>query len=350
MGDDLGQTSPRRLLRTSELRRARRESGADGPEFPGEPYPVPRPRVVSRKVDHDASDAALDAPADFQEHQAQPLHLGTHAAAAGDPAAELLQQHVGGEGQQQPELVGGERKVGSKKVNMPGIMKLPNLPCDEYNHQKYQEFAVRIIGRLVFCWFLKKKSSTSGIPLIDDAYLSSQSVENNYYHTVLEHLFFQVLNTPMDERANFLADYFKHTPFLNGGLFEPHGDDFYKPDQSLVSRHLNTLKVPDEWFKKLFEVFETYNFTIDENTTIDIELSIDPEMLGRIFENLLAEINPETGETARKATGSYYTPRPIVEYMVDESLKQYLKTQTGGYGVVLIVCCPHLRKLRQVSF
>jgi type I restriction-modification system DNA methylase subunit len=71
-----------------------------------------------------------------------------------------------------------------------------------------------------------------------------------------------------------------------------------------------------------------YNFTIDESTSIDVEISVDPEMLGRIFENLLAEINPETGETARKATGSYYTPRPIVEYMVDESLKQYLKTKT----------------------
>ena len=60
-------------------------------------------------------------------------------------------------------------------------------------------------------------------------------------------------------------------------------------------------------------IFEEYNFTIDENTSIDTELSIDPEMLGRIFENLLAEINPETGETARKSTGSYYTPRPIVD-------------------------------------
>ncbi len=80
--------------------------------------------------------------------------------------------------------------------------------------------------------------------------------------------------------------------------------------------------------KELLAIFETYNFTIDENTPVDVELSIEPEMLGRIFENLLAEINPETGETARKATGSYYTPRPIVEYMVDESLKQYLLTKT----------------------
>ncbi len=55
-------------------------------------------------------------------------------------------------------------------------------------------------------------------------------------------------------------------------------------------------------------------------------------MLGRIFENLLAEINPETGETARKSTGNYYTPRPIVEYMVDESLKQYLPLPNPHFG------------------
>jgi len=70
-------------------------------------------------------------------------------------------------------------------------------------------------------------------------------------------------------------------------------------------------------------------FTIDENTSFDEELSIDPEMLGRIFENLLAEINPETGESARKSTGSYYTPRVIVDYMINESLYLYLKEKTS---------------------
>jgi hypothetical protein len=75
--------------------------------------------------------------------------------------------------------------------------------------------------------------------------------------------------------------------------------------------------------------FKQSVITIDENTSIDEELSIDPEMLGRIFENLLAEINPETGESARKSTGSYYTPRVIVDYMVDESLLLYLKQKTN---------------------
>ena len=71
------------------------------------------------------------------------------------------------------------------------------------------------------------------------------------------------------------------------------------------------------------------NFTVDENTAYDIELSIDPEMLGRIFENLLAEINPETGENAKKSTGSFYTPRDIVDFMVDNTLCEYLKNTTG---------------------
>jgi len=230
------------------------------------------------------------------------------------------------------KLVGGSRKIGIKTIDEKGQLQLPSLPNSEQNHQKYQEFAVRLLGRLVFCWFLKKKSSPSGVSLISEDLLSSQAVRENehYYHNILEHLFFQVLNTPQDVRSEVVKDRFQNTPFLNGGLFEPHEDDYYNPDPVMgITRYLNNLIIPDIWFLELFTIFETYNFTIDENTTIDIELSIDPEMLGRIFENLLAEINPETGETARKSTGSYYTPRPIVAYMVDESLKQYLNNKTG---------------------
>jgi adenine-specific DNA-methyltransferase len=197
-----------------------------------------------------------------------------------------------------------------------------------------KEFAVRLIGRLIFCWFLKKKTSKANIQLVPDDILSTEAIENNkgvgnYYHSVLEPLFFEALNTPIDDRKK---DYNKAPwnliPFLNGGLFNPHSNDFYEMSDVGYSKYINTLKVPDPWLKKLLEIFETYNFTIDENTPVDVELSIEPEMLGRIFENLLAEINPETGDTARKSTGSYYTPRSIVEYMVDESLKQYLLTKT----------------------
>lgn len=78
--------------------------------------------------------------------------------------------------------------------------------------------------------------------------------------------------------------------------------------------------------KGLFKILNNYNFTIDENTPIDQEVALDPELLGKVFENLLACYNPETSTTARKATGSYYTPREIVDYMVEESLIAYLNT------------------------
>ena len=79
----------------------------------------------------------------------------------------------------------------------------------------------------------------------------------------------------------------------------------------------------------LVKILRDYNFTADESSPIDIEVSLDPELLGHIFENLLASYNPETKTTARKATGSYYTPKEIVEFMVDESLIEYLKAKTN---------------------
>jgi len=227
------------------------------------------------------------------------------------------------------QLVGGKRKEGRETAEYQPLLKLPTLD----DPKKLQEFAVRLIGRVVFGWFLKKKTVPGGQPLISEEILSLKAVQNNrnYYHTILEKLFFQALNTPADRRREeFKTGPFADIPFLNGGLFEPQHGDIYELDPCTgFSRHNNTLIVPDEWLRHFFTLLETYHFTIDENTSMDVELSVDPEMLGRIFENLLAEINPETGETARKSTGSYYTPRPIVEYMVDESLKQYLETKTA---------------------
>jgi adenine-specific DNA-methyltransferase len=226
------------------------------------------------------------------------------------------------------QLAGGKRTIGRKSIDAGrGLLNLPSTIDDTLD----KEFTVRLIGRLVFCWFLKKKRSEKNLSLLPEELLSSKAVAENkgYYHNILEPLFFEILNEKPDKRqGKYKEAPWSQIPFLNGGLFTPHYHDFYEPGPLGISKHVNTLKVPDDWIKEIFEIFETYNFTIDENTSIDVELSIEPEMLGRIFENLLAEINPETGETARKATGSFYTPRPIVEYMVDESIKQYLLTKT----------------------
>lgn len=230
------------------------------------------------------------------------------------------------------QLVGATEGSGAKTIKHPRLLELPSIKPDTKEGQKiYQEFAVRLIGRTVFCWFLKVKKSDKDVPLLPEHLLSSESVvtNSNYYHFILEKLFFQTLNTPMDDRIKGLPRGSEQIPFLNGGLFEPQTEDYYKPNRSTgLSDNLNTLKIPDSWFKEVFEHLEQYNFTIDENSVVDIEVSVDPEMLGRIFENLLAEINPDSGETARKATGSFYTPREIVDYMATESLVHYLHNQT----------------------
>lgn len=223
------------------------------------------------------------------------------------------------------KLIGGKRdgKTFEKELNIYSVT----------NQNKYAEFAVRLIGRIVFCWFLKEKKSENGIPLIPEKMLSAAAIaeSSNYYHDVLEPLFFELLNTNQNRRKGKFAheEIYKQIPYLNGGLFAPHLDDKYKYSPATQTGQYGIVTIPNEWFAHFFSVLSQYNFTVDENTSYDIELSIDPEMLGRIFENLLAEINPETGENAKKSTGSFYTPRDIVDYMVDNSIFEYLKSKTG---------------------
>jgi type I restriction-modification system DNA methylase subunit len=145
---------------------------------------------------------------------------------------------------------------------------------------------------------------------------------------------------------------FSDIPFLNGGLFEcldrtEDGTNKKRYLDGFSRNHKKRPHVPDRLFfdsgetadlsaaygdKKrkaenvtgLISILNRYKFTIVENTPIDQEIALDPELLGKVFENLLASYNEETKTTARKQTGSFYTPRPIVDYMVDESLKAYL--------------------------
>jgi len=173
-------------------------------------------------------------------------------------------------------------------------------------------FANRLLGRVIFCWFLDKK----GVINPDRKYFDSHSFNDDteYYRKNLENLFFGVLNTPVADRE-YKDDV---TPFLNGGLFEARDTDLYKNSK---------LSFPKNYFDDLFDFLSGYNFTTDESTSQFQQVAIDPEMLGRIFENLLAEMTEETGEQARKAKGAFYTPREIVDYMCRESLREYLKTK-----------------------
>ncbi len=171
-------------------------------------------------------------------------------------------------------------------------------------------FTNRLIGRLLFCYFLIKKG------FIPSDYLDMNTLsDNEYYNSKLSQLFFAVLNTPVSDRMH--ED--KSTPYLNGGLFEHKDTDIEK------------VSFPNNYFGSLFAVFRKYNWTVDESLSNFEVMAIDPEMLGRIFENLLAEINIEndgSSESARKAKGAFYTPRVIVDYMCKESLRQYLLTNS----------------------
>lgn len=146
-------------------------------------------------------------------------------------------------------------------------------------------------------------------------------------------------------------------PFLNGGLFDCLDDkpkNLYYDGFSERKESLEQLYLPDwlffgdevgrsidlsEWYgdakkkkvsaRGIIDILKRYNFTIEENTPLDQEVSLDPELLGKAFENLLASYNPETKTSARKQTGSFYTPREIVQYMVDESLVAHLKRTCG---------------------
>ena len=180
-------------------------------------------------------------------------------------------------------------------------------------------FANRLIGRIIFCWFLDKKGFISS----KQRYFYTEGKDaTEYYQTKLEKLFFRTLNKQIkdrgDEGYDLIGGIDEETPFLNGGLFTPKNDDYFG---------LKKITLPADYFERLYAFLKHYNFTTDESTSSFQQVAIDPEMLGRIFENLLAEQAEETGEQARKAKGTFYTPREIVEYMCRESLREYLKSK-----------------------
>ena len=174
-------------------------------------------------------------------------------------------------------------------------------------------FTVRLIGRLLFVWFLNKKQFLNE----SMAYFEVADLEDpEYYRTKLEPLFYEVLNKEVEQRTYPDA----RTPFLNGGLFEPIESDYY---QSTT----HDITFPQKYFEDFYRILHHYNFTVDEGTSEYQQVAIDPEMLGRVFENLLASLNEDTGEQARKAKGAFYTPRTVVDYMCSQSLIEYLKTK-----------------------
>lgn len=269
------------------------------------------------------------------------------------------------------------------------LARLPDHTPDDASHRARatQEFTVRLICRTLFAWFLKEMRLVPAelLELYDAAdhrrVLTAGAYApqgNHYYRGILQNVFFQALNRPMDQRRksgqaaqsdrevakpdlkklayvgkqnlpeDFAYELFDRIPYLNGGLFDA------LPEDNLEFTHEegNAFKVPNKLFyakredgftvaagtgrrvqqrpvEGLNRIFDRYRFTVAENTPLEEDVALDPELLGLVFENLLAEIDPDdeaAAESARKASGSYYTPRRIVDYMVNEALHLHLRT------------------------
>lgn len=244
---------------------------------------------------------------------------------------------------------------------------------DNDDRDNLAEAMIRLVTRLMFVWFLREKGLVPKV-LFDETgvkeYLRDfdpKSMDgDSYYRAILQNLFFATLNTPPEDRgfagkgsSSFMVktkwrskeelcdlgrfqEELSTVPFLNCSLFdcldrvkEERGKDG-KLSFVLLDGFSNEKKrsafVPNGYLfgdgrehHGIITLLSQYEFTIDENSHDDADIALDPELLGKVFENLLGAYNPETKETARKATGSFYTPREIVDYMVGESLRQYLQ-------------------------
>ena len=269
------------------------------------------------------------------------------------------------------------------QAKFPQIRPESDMIPDE---QHQSESLIRLLTRLLFVWFMKEKGLINSQlfdrqdlkSVLNQDFFANDGQNTIYYKAVLQNLFFATLNKPIQQRkaidkgfnpkeygdaliyrfaelfkneASFLS-HFDNIPFLNGGLFDCldkrkdntnpteirlDGFSTQKKKQAVLPdvlffgeyKDVDLSSAYDDKKKKketvygLVDILHQYKFTIEENTPQDEEIALDPELLGKVFENLLASYNPETKTTARKQTGSFYTPREIVDYMVDESLIAY---------------------------
>jgi adenine-specific DNA-methyltransferase len=179
-----------------------------------------------------------------------------------------------------------------------------------YEPQELHAFTQRLLGRVMFLFFIQKKGWLAGdLRFLARQFRLAAGEERNYYATVLEPLFFETLNKrrPNDESR------WGKIPYLNGGLFEKDYDFL--------------LYLPNELFDPnsdggVLGFFHNYNFTVAEDTPAEQEVAVDPEMLGKVFENMMEE-------RERGKSGTFYTPRPIVHYMCREALLGFLTERSG---------------------
>lgn len=207
------------------------------------------------------------------------------------------------------EYITGKRYVKESNKWVERVIDKPNYQYESTfgkDDKLVRDYIKKMFGRIVFLYFLQRKGWLDGNrQYMHDLFYNSDK-KDNFLDGVLEPLFFEVLNTdkPYRTEAAKALPGSENIPYLNGGLFARDEID----ERTCIFK--------EEDFERLFDFLDSYNFTIDENDTDDAEIGIDPEMLGRIFENLLED---------NKDKGAFYTPKEIVDYMCRESIIAYLQ-------------------------
>ncbi len=244
-------------------------------------------------------------------------------------------------------------------------IKLPYKPDYINEKENIKNFLVRLLARTMFCWFLKEKGliqkelleltdwQGNKFNLTNDIHQSDFLQNNSYYRGILQNIFFNALNRK-DKKfkwkkywsPDFQLDWLSKIPYLNAGIFDKLLEDnakesiedivikipnflFYGIEEdNIVTNKKGNKSIEKVEHKGLNGILKSYKFTLDENTPFDEDIALDPEMLGLVFENLLAELDPNLEESAiksiRKQTGSYYTPRKIIFEMVNDCLNLYI--------------------------
>ncbi|VAW35021.1 Putative type IIS restriction /modification enzyme, N-terminal half [hydrothermal vent metagenome] len=196
------------------------------------------------------------------------------------------------------------------------------------------DFGKKLMGQIVFLYYLQKKG-WFGVPIkgkwgdgskrfLRELFAQKHGDYNNFFNDILEHLFYDALRNDRSHDDHYYGRFNCKIPFLNGGLFDPMGDYNWVTSDILLPNTLfsnQTQTKAGDTGDGILDVFDRFNFTVWEEEPLEKEVAVDPEMLGKVFENLL-EVRD------RKSKGAFYTPREIVHYMCQESLINYLDTAT----------------------
>lgn len=215
------------------------------------------------------------------------------------------------------------------KENLEKVVERDSEIKKEFNKKNISviEFSKKLLGQIVFLYFLQKKGwlgvkkseggkfedwGTGSKRFVQELFEDANKQNKNFFNDYLEPLFYEALAEDRRANGNYYSRFDCRIPFLNGGLFEPMNNYNWQE---------TNIRLDNNLLKEILNTFNEFNFTIKEDEPLEKEVAVDPEMLGKVFENLLDIID-------RKSKGAFYTPREIVHYMCQQSLIDYLETNS----------------------